>query len=590
MQKTSSTETQNISAPKTISAKELQDTRQAINAFLLAWKNYGLYPEEHAATKKAIENLAGTFTDLFDAHGDLRLTVEKDRLFYKNELLYEVTPDAPSDDIISLLYRDGIKWLEFQNGLTVDELTCFFKIAYKYRSFVEETEGDIVTDLMDEEVEHIDFKAVDIFWQDLLLIDFSELKTPRPETAETPEQKDGGESHKPEGPDRHDLSAISIADPSRNDAQLELSFDEYEKLQHMVLEEENWDHTEDVFDILLVILQSLTEPESFASVLDFTQEEVLGAVEQDDFGLLHNLFESLLKAFPPLTSPDQAWKRPLVDRFFRDISSPEIFDSLAVRLKGLADDNTEKLRALRQALPYFSPDIIVYLGPVLTQNKSPGVQQTIFEVLELQCQKDIRPLEKLLERHDPELLEKLLGLLGRLQGDRVNSILFKMREHPSDRVRRRAVSELVARDQNYVQKLFSLIDDPDIDIRSSILAAVARQRSSALENLLLNYLEKNLALKDQHHILAAYKALGRCGSNRAIPFLSRILLKQGWNSFMGAGKSIYRQGAAIALSLLNTAEAKDLLLKASKSKFQVIREASEKALARSDVSGENAND
>ena len=589
MQKPSSTEQQNISAPKSLSAKELQDARQAINTFLLAWKNYGLYPEEHTASKKAIENLVGTFADFFDTHGDLRLTVEKGRLFYKNDLLYEVASDAPSDDIISLLYRDGIKWFEFQNGLTVDELTCFFKIAYKYRSFVEETEGDIVTDLMDEEVAHIDFKAVDIFWQDLLLIDFSQLNTPQPETKKKTDPADQDESIKQDSQDNSDLSTISIADPSRNDARLDISYDEYENLQHMVLEEENWDHTEDVFDVLLIILQSLTDPENFASVLDFTREEVLEAVEHDEFGLLLNLFESLHKIFPIETSPQQEWRRPLIDRFFRDISNPEIFDRITARLKSLTDSDNEKLQPLRQALLYLTPEIILHLAPVLIQNKSPIVQQTIFKVLEFQCQKDIRPLEKLLERHDPELLEKLLELLGRLQGDRVKDIFFKMRDYPADRIRRKAVKELVARDHSYIQKLFSLLDDPDIDIRSSILAAVAKQRSTALENMLLNYLEKNPPQKDPNHILACYRALGRCGSNRAIPFLSRILLNQGWNSFMGSGKLLYRQAAAIALTLLNTSEAKDILLKASTSKFRIIREASEKAMARSDFSGENTN-
>ncbi|GAG79777.1 unnamed protein product, partial [marine sediment metagenome] len=204
--------------------------------------------------------------------------------------------------------------------------------------------------------------------------------------------------------------------------------------------------------------------------------------------------------------------------------------------------------------------------------------------------RDIGPLEKILEQHDTELGEKLLVILNRLQGDRVNNIFLKMSEHPSEKVRRKAVKELLARNSNFVQKLFSLIDDPDEEIRTCILAAIAKQRSSVLENMLLSYLRKNSAQKDPTHILACYETLGRCGSNNSIPFLRRILLGQGWNSFKGLGKLIYREGAAIALTLLDTWEAKDVLLEASKSKFQVIREAFQSAMKKNDVSGESTYD
>ena len=58
---------------------------------------------------------------------------------------------------------------------------------------------------------------------------------------------------------------------------------------------------------------------------------------------------------------------------------------------------------------------------------------------------------------------------------------------------------------------------------------------------------------------------------------------------MGSGKLVFREGAAIALALINTPEAKDVLLKASKSKFNVIGKAFDKT-KKITVSGENTND
>ena len=589
MQKASTIAQQEDSASEALSDKELQDARQVINTFLLAWKNYGLYPEEHAASIKAIENLVRVFDDFSTAHGDLRLTVERDRLLYGGDILHKVPSDAPADDIISLLYRDGIKWFEIRLGITRDELACFFKIAYKYKSFAEETEGDIVTALMDAELEHIDFKAVDIFWQDLLLIDFSQLNTPIPGTEEAVNKVETEEFQQPENSAHKEIQARSIADPSRDDSQLEITYDEYERLQQMVLAEENWDHTGDVFDVLLLLLQNQNNLENFAEVLNFISEEALVAIEQGEFGLVLNLFQSLQQQFLQKTSPDRAWVPPLINRFFKDISRSEIFDLFASRLMVLTDSDHEKTEVLHRALLFFSPEIVVVLVPVLMQNRSEKVQQMLMEVIEHHCRKDIGPLEKLLKQHDTELEEKLLVILGRLRGNRADNILFKMSEHPSEKVRRKAVKELVSRDPSWAQKLFSHIDDPNIGVRTSLLAAAAKQRSTVLENMLLNYLKENSGQKDPDHIFACYKALGRCGSNRAIAFLRRILLNRGWNSFMGLGKFIYREGAAFALALLNTKEARDVLLKASESRFRVVREASRTAMASSNISGENTD-
>ena len=132
--------------------EDVQDARKLVNILLLAWKNYSLYPEEHVTSRNAITNLGSEFGVFLNSHGDLRLTVEKNRLLLNSDLLHEAISVTPTEDIISLLYRDGIQWLEFQNGLTIDELVVFFKIVNNYKILIEETEGDIVTSLMDADL------------------------------------------------------------------------------------------------------------------------------------------------------------------------------------------------------------------------------------------------------------------------------------------------------------------------------------------------------------------------------------------------------------------------------------------------------
>jgi HEAT repeat protein len=193
------------------------------------------------------------------------------------------------------------------------------------------------------------------------------------------------------------------------------------------------------------------------------------------------------------------------------------------------------------------------------------------------------PLEKILDHPDKELAERLLSLLGRLKGERANRIFLKMIEHPSGKVRAQAVKILMVQDPKIIAKLFFLIDDPFDEVRQEVLAAIAEQKSTVVENLLLKYMKENFEQKEPEHILACYEALGGCGSVTAIQFLKRILLGQGWNRFTGFGKELHRQGAATALAVMNTWETKDILLEASKSRYQVIRQGFQKAMVRIDV-------
>jgi hypothetical protein len=587
MQKADTKGQQEIPAPTSLSDKELQDARQVINIFIQAWKNYGLYPEDHVNTTKSFEKLVAAFGNFFMTHEDLRLTVGKDRLLCGSEIIYEVSPEAPSEDIITLLYRDGIKWIEFQEGLPLDEIAAFYRLAYKYRLFAEETEGDIVTALMDEELECIDFKAVDIFWQDLLLMDFSQLPPPAPPPEKDVDREETDQSQETEEPEGNDIVARSIALIS--DDLLELSNLDYVTLQQMIQDEENWVITEDLIEALMIILKSQSDQEKFEAVLGFISEEAVETIEKDRFDLLAILLQSLHKLFSPKSLTAQDWQRSRIDRFFQDLSKPEIFQLISDKLLKLEIIEIDKLKAFGQALLYFSPELIPFLVPVILQSSSQEIHQMASVVIVHLSQRDIGPLEKIVGQHGTEMGDKLLAILNRLQGDRVNKILFKMCDHSSNKVRRKAIKELVDRDPKYAQKLFSLIDDPSKEIRTCILAAFAKQQSSALENMLLSYLKENSAQKDSAHILACYKALGRCGSNTSVPFLRRILLGRGWNSFMGSGKLISREGAAIALAFLDTPEAKDVLQKASKSKFGVIRKAFDRTKTIT-VSGENTND
>jgi len=625
---TMTTEQKKQPPENTLSETELRDASNLFKIFLQAWKNYSLYPEGHTISTKSLESLVAAFANFFSKHGDLDLVVEKQRLLWQNTAVHEVTARDYAEDIVFLLYRDGISWIEFLQGLPIDELTSFFKILKKYKSIQEESEGDIVTDLIDGDFAYIEFKARDVLWQDYPLLDFSELQAGQDSSeigAEGAEQQ-GNEEHadlsargskepsfsdalreasaggasagetdqkssqvEPEETEQQkssehaDISTKSITDPSFSDALWEISPAEHEKLQKMIQKEENWDNPEDVFDVLMVILQSQTDSDNFSSTLDFTLEEVIETIEQGEFDQLLKLFQSLRQLQYKDTPEAPTWMRPLIERFFQDLSKPEIFNSICPPLLALHDNDANKIATLQQVLLYFSPDVIFSIGQIIPQIRSQKVYNMILEVIENLCLKNMKPLEEILQHADSAVADNLLPVLIKLKGERATKIFLLMTKHPSAKVRAQAIKILLTKDPKIATQLFSLIDDPNEKIRKEIFAGIASQKSTLMENLLLKYIKENPDKKDPEHILACYEALGSCGSVTAFQFLKRILLSRGWNRFKSFGKALHREGAAMGLLLMDSWEAKDILLEASNNRYPVIRQAIQNAMTRFEV-------
>ena len=96
------------------------------------------------------------------AHGNLRFELEKDRLIFQGEAILTELPE--DGNLPFTLFRDGIQWLEFQDGIEAKEIEEFLRILNKYRLLSDEPEGDLVTALWEAELPHIEHQVAEFFW------------------------------------------------------------------------------------------------------------------------------------------------------------------------------------------------------------------------------------------------------------------------------------------------------------------------------------------------------------------------------------------------------------------------------------------
>lgn len=153
--------------------------KTGLNAFMVALKNVGLYPESNNIRRQSIENIRKWFEAWFVDNDNLRLMVEKDRFLFEGE---EVLADKPAEQpAVFPFFRDGVQWIEFQEGITNEEIESFIHLINRFRVLKEDAEDDLVTTMWDADYEFIKYETASELWETDTMIDIATLKV----TAET---------------------------------------------------------------------------------------------------------------------------------------------------------------------------------------------------------------------------------------------------------------------------------------------------------------------------------------------------------------------------------------------------------------------
>jgi hypothetical protein len=344
----------------------------------------------------------------------------------------------------------------------------------------------------------------------------------------------------------------------------------------MILEEERRDTAQDLLDMVLILLNDQNNPKSLRQVLGFLEGEFQDTLERGDFGFAYKFLVELHRSIKTYAS-QKPWALPVLHRFFKRVSSPQILGALSRVLPTLDALDSQKISLLRQFLVLLPSEAILALGPMLGQLRSPSLQKQLMQVIAILAKRDLGPLEKLLDSPEEFIVQKAVCALGLLKDEKSIQLLLRMTEHPAEKVRKQAVIQLLCHLKHFIKHLFPLIDDPSPSVRRLILDELGREKNPSIEALLLDYLEQaRFKITDHQHLIACYRALGRCGSSDCIPFLRSLLFNRGW--IFDFGRSVHRKGAISALVSLGTEDAIELLHKASKSLLPAVRFAYHKAL------------
>jgi hypothetical protein len=540
-------------------AEDTQAAKKTLSSMLVASKNLTLYPQGNSICINSIQQLHSYIETYIHTYGDLRLEIEKDKIISRGEVIYSDLPEEGS--LPFTLFRDGIRWIEFIEGIEPDEIQGLISIINKYKVLYAEPDGDIVTSLWEARFPHMRYEVAGFIdgaeqERDVRSSLAQMAKSNAPLREKTLEEKG------------------SQTEPGIDPASMVITPQEEAKLREMVHLEENTDPTA-YLDALLDSLLQYQDKGNFETILSVLSEEFSYALSRTEFAVSLKILQGVSHVFD-VCKADMLWAGPCIEDFSYVVSGSDSLDPL----KNLGKDlDSEQAGILRQVLVLLQPQAIAVIGPLLLQHLSPHARQALLDSISSLSSRDIGPLEALIDKADERLVEKLLPVIVKLDGERPLKFLKRMVRHPSARIRQEAIKGILQRGNAHMRDIFTLIDDKDESIRRMVLNEFGQFRNKTIEGLLITYLQNKTFTREQNeHLLLCFRTLGQCGSSRAVPFLRNELLRRGWiPSFW---RDTYRKGAVAALVALGTKEALQVLHEADRWFYPGVKGIARKALRR----------
>jgi hypothetical protein len=617
-------EAQDDGAPYILDAERheilsLEDITAEIKAglihFITAVKNTALFPENSQIRIDALAKIHHWFEEFLDEQESFKLFVDPDSLLFQGQVVYQ--DKSGEQSLIFPLFRDGIQWIEFHEGLTADELTTFIIFLNRYRMLREEDEDDIVTMMWKAEFEFIKYKTANEFWDIDPITEISALKVGSRDgnaagfLTATGLADQNASADAPAGV-RALVAHLNDASPGRGQSQgaslsrqlkpssapasysAERSSDDPALFKLMQLDDDDWRE-------LKALVDEETKPKTLAEGLapalellrrlrnvaqcEPTLELLVSGVK---FGLAEGRFSEVMELCRGVSAlADELGDRlsGLFEDFRRRLGSEDVLEGLAA-CQTPEEKSPADLAALAAELDAF----LALLPPssakaiVVAASSAQGLARD--RLLRSLCGLDEAQQTPELGAFLNTVLtpDALLALIGHLKAQAAGlGLLTALSRNVSLPVREAASVTVLEREPERIATMRHLLKEPNPSLNRQVYFFLGAKRSRPVENALLSYLRsvhETKSILPPDAVLNGWRALGQAAaSSKTTEFASKVLLKKNLRSLFGLSsdqEKIHLTGAALALLLMDR---RQVFERAARSSFKDLRRACREAEA-----------
>jgi hypothetical protein len=557
--------------------EELLLARDLTGSFIKAIKAFRFYPPDNPTLKGFRDNALKKFQFFLNKYNIFTLQIGEYDFSYNGKVLYENRDVKTS--LAFLFYKDGLRELRFLKGLEDWEIEGLLDLI-KRSDNINELEDDLVTLVWERDFSHINYLATDEFLE--------ENPVPIPENADQLRKNlvvsplahnvavDLFEEDTEEGIELDRIFSKPIEEPLpvvSNRGVYFLTPEELEGLKKEVDAETHSTFVFNVVDILFEILALEKEQDSYKDVINYFNKILDAFVTLGEFqkaGDLLKRFYIILKTYQL-----NEWQKEMIQKFILGAGETQRVELIG---KVLEREEGIRLEEVNNVLVLLQRNSIQPLIKLLGELKNSKIRRVLCDSLAEIGKNAIEIIVPFIDDKRWYLVRNIAYILGRVGKEQAFPYLQKLFNHNEIRVRREAIQALgLIGGPKAVGLLIRALTDIDARIRAMAAINLGKiGKTSGLASLLELVQSKDFAKKDPTEMKAFFDAIGMIGSNEATPVLQEILERK---SLFGRGKPDgMRNGAASALAMIGSAEAKAILEAGRDSKDESIRNACAQAM------------
>ncbi len=557
--------------------EELLIARDSFSAFIKAIKAFRFYPPDNPTLKGIRDQLLKKFQFFLNKYQSFVIQIGEYDLSFKGKILYENRDVKTS--LAFLLYKDGLREIRFIKGLEEWEVQGVIDVL-KQSETINQLEDDIVTLMWEKDFAHISFLATDEFLEETPVIipetvdQFRKnlVFKPLAHHVEVELVEEGSE----EGIDLDEILSKVIEQPLpfvTDRSVYSLTSDEVEGLRRDVEAEIDPTFVFNIMDILFEILALEKEREPYQDAVNILIKILDAFLTLGEFTKASDLLKRVY--FILKTHELQNWQIENIQRIIMEAGEEVRIERIG---KVLEREEGVRLGEVNDYLLLLQKNSIKPLVKLLGELKNSKTRRAFCDALSEIGKNAIELFTPFIDDRRWYLVRNITYILGRIGKEQSLPYIQKVFSHEEIRVRREAVQALgLIGGPKAIGLLVRALTDNDVRIRCMAAINLGKVgKKTGLIPLLEVVQSKDFYKKEPAEIKAFFNAIGMVGSNEAIPVLQQLLERKSW---FGRGKADeIRIGAANALAMIGTPEAKAILEEGKNSKEESMRDVCAQAL------------
>lgn len=527
--------------------------KDAVNSLAATVKACALYPPNHSIPSESFNRCLVSLKRVLSSGASFQISITKDGIYVSETKIY--APARQDDPLWFPLFRDGIVSVEFKTNLSPSELQRLIDIICKHGSLNAESEGDIATELWGSALSGITYRAVDTLF-DMKGFDAGSFKiNPHGVSKDVILESTPYNGFLNASPKSKDILRLTDADTAL--------------LKELIDHDNKRDKDADLADVLISTLDNSEDIADCNHLMPFIAQEFCVSLSDGNLHLSVKMLRAVLEA--DLKFPGS---NLLNGAFWTAVNKTQLTQVLRTAITTIKSPHVP---ALKEVLSSIHPDVIHNLADCL-ESISAKHHAFVIDTMVVLSSKSLAQFERLLNRENTYIQKIAITILGMSPKIEAIKILQKAARNPSESVRYNAVLQLIKLKAIPPDKVYHLLNDRSTGVREKLLSYLSMEKSKINEGLLRNFLENSDGNIHPVDLVDYYMALGKCGSDESIPYLSKRLLNNPLTALVRKETRIHIKGAAIALLNIGTRDAKEVLSKAARSYTPWVRAAYKRAL------------